>query len=115
MRKKERSINTVLVAARDRMIYLLGRNIEGNSPEINTPEVINAGDDKKYSRTLKISRCSISRLVSTDLGSPLLQPAEPEDDGPLVLLDHLRHVIKLNQLSYNIKCRTSIRIFLIKY
>ena len=72
MRKKERSINTVLVAARDRMIYLLGRNIEGNSPEINTPEVINAGDDQEDTRAP---------------GSTLQQATQSEDDGSLVFLD----------------------------
>ena len=55
---------------------LLWRNLVSVGPEINLFIDINTGDDKEDPRTPSSSR---------------QQPTQPEDDGPLVLLDHLHH------------------------
>ena len=44
----------VVLDGHDRILYLLGWNIEGDSSEIDTSEVVNARDDKKYPWTLEI-------------------------------------------------------------
>ena len=33
--------------------YFLWRNIEGDSSEVDTSEMVDAGDDEKYSRALR--------------------------------------------------------------
>ena len=73
--------------------YFLWRNIEGDSSEVDTSEMVDAGDDEKYSRALREIRDirTISRgLWSTAyLGSTLLQSAKSEDDRSLIFLDNL--------------------------
>ena len=54
--------------------YLLWRNLVGGSPQVNLFIDIDTGNDEEHARPP---------------GSPGQQPAQPEDDCPLVLLDHL--------------------------
>ena len=55
-------------------LYLLWRNLIGGSSQINLLVNIHTGNDEEDARPP---------------GSPGQEPAQPEDDGPLVLLDHL--------------------------
>ena len=57
--------------------YFLWRNVKGLSSHVNLLVDINTGNDEEDSRTP---------------GSSCQEPAQPEDDGPLVLLDHLNRV-----------------------
>ena len=59
------------------MVYLLWRNLVGGSSQINLLVNIDAGNDEEDAGAP---------------GSPRQEPAKPEDDGPLVLLDHLNGV-----------------------
>ena len=54
----------------------MGWNFKSLAPHVNLLVHVHAGDDKEDSRTSS-SSCQ--------------QPAQPEDDGPLVLLHHLDH------------------------
>ena len=58
------------------VFYLLWRNFKSLSPHIHFLVNVDTGDDEEDPRPP---------------GSSSQQPAQPEDDGPLVLLDHLHH------------------------
>ena len=54
--------------------YLLWGNIKTDRPEVHLPVVVHTGNDEEYPGSLS---------------SSFPQPAQSEDDGSLVLLDHL--------------------------
>ena len=54
--------------------YFLRWDLECFSSHVNLLIDVDTGDDEEHPRPP---------------GSPCQQPAQPEDDGPLVLLDHL--------------------------
>ena len=56
--------------------YLLRRNVVGRSSHVNFLVGVQTRNDEEDSRASSF---------------PCQQPAQPEDDGPLVLLDHLHH------------------------
>ena len=56
--------------------YFLWRNVKGLSSHVNLLIDVHTGYDEEDPRPP---------------GSPCQQPPQPEDDGPLVLLDHLHH------------------------
>ena len=57
--------------------YLLWGNIKTDRPEVHLPVVVHTGNDEEYPGALSAS---------------FPQPAQSEDDGSLVLLDHLDSV-----------------------
>ena len=54
--------------------HLLWRDIKADCPEVDLLVSVNAGHDEEQAGSLR---------------SPGPQPSQPEDDRPLVLLDHL--------------------------
>ncbi len=52
----------------------MGRDVEGHRPEVDLPVRVDAGDDEED---------------AGPLGAALAQATQAEDDGTLVLLDHL--------------------------
>ena len=60
-------------------------NIKRNSPEVHLPIIVQAWDDKKD---------------AWPLGPSWPQPAQPEDDSSLILLDYLH--IRTNSYAWNI-------------
>ena len=74
--------------------YLLWRDIKRHCPHVHTSEVVHTGNYKEYSRALQ-QTLSISNTDHrvTPLGSSFPQSSQSEDDGPLVLLDHLHTVL----------------------
>ena len=55
------------------MTDLLRRDVVGLCPHVDLLVVVNAGDDEEHARAP---------------GSALQESSQPEDDGPLVLLDN---------------------------
>ena len=65
-----------MVLIKKNVIDLLGWNLESLGSHVDLLVDINTGDDEEH---------------PGPPGSSCQQPAQPEDDGPLVLLDHLHH------------------------
>ena len=51
--------------------------------------MVDARDDEEYPRALNIEMSRRISVCESHLCPALLEPAQPEDDGPLVLLHHL--------------------------
>ena len=57
-------------------------------------------------REMQVRSSSDHLQLTWPLGSPWQEPAQPEDDGPLVLLHHLKQAISIDKVQ--ILCEASV-------
>ena len=80
---------------------LLGRNVKRDRPEVDLLVRVRARDHKEDSfKDDNFSDNSIAVCLTWSLGASRSEPAQPEDDRPLILLHHLQQQQQQQQQQY---------------
>ena len=77
--------------------------------------MVDAGDDEEYPRALNIEMSKIISVFEGHLCPALLEPAQPEDDGPLVLLHHLPHLTSLQHQAKFLICIRNSTLLMVDF